>query len=102
SGAGDRPLPQGDLHAQRAGRARRRSHHRRAGDGDRPGRLTVHGVPAPSRSPWRPPSSTASWVTGSVDVAPSDFDVTAPTAPIVLSVADTATVELQLYLSPAS
>lgn len=41
-------------------------------------------------------------VTGSVDVALSDFDVTAPTAPIVLSVADTATVELQLYLSPAS
>lgn len=40
-------------------------------------------------------------VTGAFDVALDDYDVQAPTAPIVLSVADTATVELQLYLSPA-
>lgn len=37
-------------------------------------------------------------VTGSFDVALADFDVSAPSAPIVVSVADEATVEVQLYL----
>ena len=40
-------------------------------------------------------------VTGSFEVLLSDFDLTAPSAPIVVSVADTATIEFQLYLSPA-
>jgi polyisoprenoid-binding protein YceI len=38
-------------------------------------------------------------VTGSFEVALTDHDIDAPSAPIVLGVADTATVELQLYLS---
>jgi polyisoprenoid-binding protein YceI len=41
-------------------------------------------------------------VTGTLDIALADYDVQAPSAPIVLSVADTATVELQLYLTAAS
>ena len=38
-------------------------------------------------------------LTGSFDIALSDFDVEAPSAPIVVSVSDTATVELQLFLT---
>lgn len=38
-------------------------------------------------------------VTSSFEVALSDHDVEAPSAPIVLSVADVATVEVQLFLS---
>jgi hypothetical protein len=38
-------------------------------------------------------------VTGSTVVTLSDFDVSVPSAPIVLSVADDATIELQLFLS---
>lgn len=38
-------------------------------------------------------------VTGSFDVALADYDVKPPTAPIVLSVADSGTVELQLFLT---
>lgn len=38
-------------------------------------------------------------VTGSTLVTLADFDVRVPSAPIVLSVSDVATVELQLYLS---
>ncbi len=41
-------------------------------------------------------------VTGSFDVALADYGIEAPSAPIVVSVADTATVELQLYLRPAT
>jgi polyisoprenoid-binding protein YceI len=37
-------------------------------------------------------------VTGSTPVALADFDVRVPSAPIVISVSDTATVELQLFL----
>ena len=37
-------------------------------------------------------------VTGSTIVALADFDVAVPSAPVVLSVSDEATVELQLYL----
>lgn len=38
-------------------------------------------------------------VTGSTLVLLADFDVTVPSAPVVLSVSDEATIELQLYLS---
>lgn len=38
-------------------------------------------------------------VTGAFEVTLAGYGVTAPSAPIVLSVADTATVELQLYLT---
>lgn len=70
---------------------------------DATGDLTVHGVTQPVTVPLE-----AVWteddvivVTGSVAIALSDHEVTAPTAPIVVSVADEATVELQLYLTPA-
>lgn len=41
-------------------------------------------------------------VTGTFEIAFSDYDVEAPTAPMVLSIADTGTVELQLFLTAAS
>ncbi|MFP4235152.1 MAG: YceI family protein, partial [Nitriliruptoraceae bacterium] len=40
-------------------------------------------------------------VTGSFPLTLADHDLVAPSAPIVVSVEDTATVELQLYLDPA-
>jgi len=40
-------------------------------------------------------------VTGSFPLTLADHDLVAPSAPVVVSVADTATVELQLYLDPA-
>jgi polyisoprenoid-binding protein YceI len=40
-------------------------------------------------------------VTGRFDVLLSDHELVAPSAPIVVSVADTATIEFQLYLVPA-
>lgn len=40
-------------------------------------------------------------VGGSTVVQLSEFGVEAPSAPIVLSVSDEATVELQLFLTPA-
>jgi len=40
-------------------------------------------------------------VTGSFEVRLADHDLEAPSAPIVVSVADTATIEFQLYLTPA-
>lgn len=40
-------------------------------------------------------------VTGDFEVVLSDFDLVAPSAPIVVRVADSATIEFQLYLSPA-
>ena len=39
-------------------------------------------------------------VTGTFDVLLSDFGIDAPSASIVVSVADTATIEFQLYLTP--
>lgn len=66
---------------------------------DATGDLTVNGVTQPVTIPL-----AAVWtgdvvvVTGSVDLALADFGVTAPSAPIVVSVADEATIELQLYL----
>jgi hypothetical protein len=38
-------------------------------------------------------------VTGSTIVTLADFDIAVPSAPVVLSVSDEATIELQLYLS---
>ena len=38
-------------------------------------------------------------VTGSTTVALADFDIAVPSAPVVLSVSDEATIELQIYLS---
>ena len=38
-------------------------------------------------------------VTGSTIVALADFDIAVPSAPVVLSVSDEATIELQIYLS---
>ena len=38
-------------------------------------------------------------VTGSTTVVLADFDIAVPSAPVVLSVADEATIELQIYLS---
>lgn len=40
-------------------------------------------------------------ITGSFPISLADHDLVAPSAPVVVSVADTATVELQLYLDPA-
>lgn len=40
-------------------------------------------------------------VAGSFPLTLSDHDLVAPSAPVVVSVADTATVEFQLYLDPA-
>ncbi len=39
-------------------------------------------------------------VTGTFEVLLADFGIDAPSAPIVVSVADTATIEFQLYLTP--
>ncbi len=67
---------------------------------DATGDLTVNGVTKSVTIPL-----AAVWtgdivvVTGSVEVSLADFDVTAPSARIVVSVADEATIELQLYLS---
>jgi len=38
-------------------------------------------------------------VTGTTDIAFADYDVTTPTSPMVLSVEDHGTVEIQLWLS---
>jgi polyisoprenoid-binding protein YceI len=68
------------------------------------GELTLHGVTRPvtvvldavvlSGAP-------ALLVTGSFEIDLAEYDIVAPSAPIVVSVADTGTVELQLYLAPA-
>jgi len=38
-------------------------------------------------------------VTGSIDIQLSDYNVDAPTAPVILSVSDTATMEFQLLFT---
>lgn len=69
---------------------------------DAPGTLTVHGVSrdvvVPLEAVW---TDDVVVVTGSFGIALSDFDVEAPSAPIVVSVSDDATVELQLFLTRA-
>lgn len=41
-------------------------------------------------------------ITGAFDIALYDYGVQAPSAPIVVSVEDTGTVELQLFLTPSA
>jgi polyisoprenoid-binding protein YceI len=68
------------------------------------GQLTLHGVTRPVTVPLDAvvlSGVSALLVTGSFEIALADYDIVAPSAPIVVSVADTGTVELQLYLAPA-
>ena len=65
-----------------------------------PGELTIHGVTQQVEVPLEAALvDDLVVVTGALDIALADYDVEAPTAPIVLGVSDTATVELQLYLA---
>lgn len=67
---------------------------------DATGELTVagvtHEVTVPLEAVWE---GDVVVVTGSFDVELPDYGLRAPSAAIVLSVADTATIELQLYLT---
>jgi hypothetical protein len=68
------------------------------------GELTLHGVTRPVTVPLDAvvlSGVSALLVTGSFEIELADYDIVAPSAPIVVSVADTGTVELQLYLAPA-
>ena len=64
------------------------------------GDLTIHGVSrevtVPLEAVW---TDDLVVVTGSLDVVLADHEVTPPSAPMVVSVDGTATVELQLYLA---
>ncbi|MBY5162415.1 YceI family protein [Salsipaludibacter albus] len=66
------------------------------------GDLTIAGETNPVDIPLQAALTEAELlvVTGSFDVALADWGIDTPSAPIVVSVADTATVELQLYLQP--
>lgn len=67
-----------------------------------PGELTINGVTNAVEVPLQVAVvDGVAVVTASFDVAFADYDVAAPTAPIVLSVADSGTVELQLFLTQA-
>jgi polyisoprenoid-binding protein YceI len=69
---------------------------------DAAGRLTLHGV---SREVTMPLTARLSGdvitVTGSVEIELADFDIAKPSSFLVLSIADTATMELQLYFRRA-
>ncbi len=67
------------------------------------GDLTVNGVTQRVEVPLEAALSTSGLlvVTGSLDVTLADFDVSAPSAPIVLGASDVAIVEIQLYLTHA-
>jgi polyisoprenoid-binding protein YceI len=68
------------------------------------GELTLHGVTREVSVPLDAvvlSGASALLVTGSFEIVLADHDIVAPSAPIVVSVADTGTVELQLYLAPA-
>lgn len=67
------------------------------------GQLTVNGVANPVQVPIEAvlTNSAVLVITGSFEVALADH-VEAPTAPVVLSVADTATAEIQLFLTKTS
>lgn len=67
-----------------------------------PGTLTIHGVSKDVAFPLEAKlvGSTVV-VVGSLDISLSDFGVTAPTAPAVLSVSDTATIEFNLLFKRA-
>jgi polyisoprenoid-binding protein YceI len=64
------------------------------------GELTLRGVTRPVTVPVEAVRLTGDTllVTGSVEVVLDDFGITVPSAPIVVSVADTGTMELQLHL----
>lgn len=66
------------------------------------GDLTVNGVTQPVEVPLEAGVADNGLlvVTGTIDVLLSDYGVTAPSAPIVVSVSDEETVEIQLYLTP--
>lgn len=69
---------------------------------DARGELTIHGMTRQVTVPLQAQlTDGVIVVTGSTDIALSDYDVQAPTAPIVVSVADTATIEWQLFLTSA-
>jgi polyisoprenoid-binding protein YceI len=62
------------------------------------GNLAVHGVTKSVQIPLQAQlTGNTIVVVGSLDVAFSDFGITAPTAPIVLSVDDHGQIELQLF-----
>ena len=64
------------------------------------GDLTVHGITKPVEIELDAKIKGSTLiVVGSVDVALSDFGIEAPSAPIVVSVADDATIEFQLLLA---
>ena len=64
------------------------------------GDLTVHGVTKSVEIPLEAQlTGDTIVVVGSLPVVFSDFGITAPTAPIVLSVDDHGTMELQLFFS---
>jgi polyisoprenoid-binding protein YceI len=66
------------------------------------GDLTIHGVTTPVTLPLEAQLvDDTIVVVGSLDIALSTYGVEAPTAPIVVSVADNATVELQLFFTQA-
>lgn len=64
------------------------------------GELTVNGTTVTDTFPLQAGRTAEDQlvVTGSFDVELADFGVQAPSAPVVVSVSDTATVEFQLYL----
>jgi polyisoprenoid-binding protein YceI len=66
------------------------------------GNLTVHGVTKSVQFPLEAQlTGDTIVVVGSLDVVFSDFGITAPTAPIVLSVDDHGQIELQLFFQRA-
>lgn len=67
-----------------------------------PGELTVHGVTHPVTVPLEAQVVEGTVVVvGSVEIAFSEWDVEVPSSPIVLSVADVGTLEVQLLLERA-
>jgi polyisoprenoid-binding protein YceI len=66
------------------------------------GELTIHGVTTTVTLPLDAQLVDGTIVvTGSLDIALSTYGVEAPTAPIVVSVSDEATIELQLFFTQA-
>ena len=65
------------------------------------GDLTIHGVTTPVTLPLEAQLVDGTIVVvGSLDIALSTYGVEAPSAPIVVSVSDDASIELQLFFSP--
>lgn len=68
-----------------------------------PGELAVHGVTRAVEVPLEiAVVDGVAVVTGTLEIAFGDYGVQVPTAPVVLSVEDSGTVELQLYLTRLS